>query len=670
MAKANSVYKVEQLSLDKENPRISYDKKFKSEKEVLDFLISGNNKVVDLLKSIVDNGFIQIGERLIVWNDNGKQIVVEGNRRLSALKLIHGLLKTDNRKINDILDRISSEKFTEIINETTEISVDEVESRKEAAKIMALRHIEGSVKWDANAKLKFYGDYYKFEKLTIHELESINPSDEKNLRSNLRDYLYYDKVCELADVSVLKEPSFFISSRFRKLLLILGIELDVSLMNTYSLSGVSTKSVHDVLVVKNVIKEVVHAFDDGFINSRLPQRIMDIPKVLDNIIENTEEYKYLTIKSIWLQLKKNEEVVEQVVFDIYQNEKFDIKSFFSFIDHKDNYKIFDKNNSEITISSEFQDPGEYNIKFDKEEKIFNILVKPIEEIKIEKIDNNAKFPLNSTIYLEKFFKVTNPFAKSVNLNDKSIYIEVNKSDGQEDKKIEVMDGTKIDISEEGKYDVTIRYVFPEDCSIKKEVLFEIEAKPQKIYIENKKKNYSKEKNLLFTRSLYKYAPNIKGNNLLSQVNDCYNEGKLDVVACCMRTIFELRLHSLFDKLDPQYGLFLNMKPNAFNIIQALDDFVDWFTKETVGNKNFKKVISEITSNEDYLKLHEGYKTLNNLINSKITLGGISQMKSVLHLTDHRALELLEFEDVDKIIGTYNFSLEIIDIIYDYIDEVK
>ena len=76
--------KVTTLKLDPENPRIPPTGKLLSQGELLAELIEHDN-VYDLAKRITTKGY-HVDERLIVVQQDGQTIVLEGNRRLAALK--------------------------------------------------------------------------------------------------------------------------------------------------------------------------------------------------------------------------------------------------------------------------------------------------------------------------------------------------------------------------------------------------------------------------------------------------------------------------------------------------------------------------------------------------------------------------------------------------------
>lgn len=78
------------LHLDKEmNPRLPTRLIGKSDQEILKYMIEDAN-VIDLMASIGENGYF-LGEPLLVVTTGQEDqfIVVEGNRRLSSVMLLH-----------------------------------------------------------------------------------------------------------------------------------------------------------------------------------------------------------------------------------------------------------------------------------------------------------------------------------------------------------------------------------------------------------------------------------------------------------------------------------------------------------------------------------------------------------------------------------------------------
>ena len=78
----------ENLKLDLFNPRLPKSKQGKDEEEIIKFMLL-ESATLELMMAIGENDFFA-GEQLLAVPDEeeGKYIVVEGNRRLTAVKLL------------------------------------------------------------------------------------------------------------------------------------------------------------------------------------------------------------------------------------------------------------------------------------------------------------------------------------------------------------------------------------------------------------------------------------------------------------------------------------------------------------------------------------------------------------------------------------------------------
>ncbi len=149
MYKTKNVH-INELLLDQQNPRFTTrENKNFTQSEIIEYLIE-YEELLELAKKINEYGGFTPGERLIVFKENDKYTVLEGNRRTSSLKLLNNpnLIK---KKINN-LPKISENcsKFCR------SIPVDIVSSREEADIALLTRHIEGIRLWSPFSKMKFY----------------------------------------------------------------------------------------------------------------------------------------------------------------------------------------------------------------------------------------------------------------------------------------------------------------------------------------------------------------------------------------------------------------------------------------------------------------------------------------------------------------------------------
>ena len=168
---------VTRLQLDRQNPRLIGETESGSDEVVIARLYRGE-ELDELLQSISANGYLDI-EPFVVMNgsENGCLIVLEGNRRLAALRLL---------REPDLVERISSLERRSIsvplvkdsLRATLEsVSVYLVASRDRARAFIGFKHINGPKRWEAYAKAKFAADWYKSgvsQNLALEEIaESI-----------------------------------------------------------------------------------------------------------------------------------------------------------------------------------------------------------------------------------------------------------------------------------------------------------------------------------------------------------------------------------------------------------------------------------------------------------------------------------------------------------------
>jgi hypothetical protein len=139
------------LLLDPENPRLPEHLHGADQVELLTYL--HENSVLDeLIRSLDDNGFFQ-HEPLIGVRDADKQVVVlEGNRRLAALKIYAGAPEAKDLGLTPELDAAPSAKR---LRELATVPVYVVGDREEVHRYLGFRHIGGIKTWPAEAKARY-----------------------------------------------------------------------------------------------------------------------------------------------------------------------------------------------------------------------------------------------------------------------------------------------------------------------------------------------------------------------------------------------------------------------------------------------------------------------------------------------------------------------------------
>lgn len=138
---------VSDLLLDPDNPRLPKSMSNKNEKEIINFLLS-DASLIELMLAIGKNGFFE-GEQLLVVPEGDKYLVIEGNRRLSAVKLLHHPELGDTYK----------SKIAQVIAETShrpdQIPCLVFDNKDEILKYLGYRHITGIKSWKLLEKARY-----------------------------------------------------------------------------------------------------------------------------------------------------------------------------------------------------------------------------------------------------------------------------------------------------------------------------------------------------------------------------------------------------------------------------------------------------------------------------------------------------------------------------------
>ena len=140
---------VEHLRLDDRNPRLPERLRGSSQPEILGFLHQ-QGVLEELAQSYMDNGFFP-NEPLIVVRENGaeRHTVIEGNRRLAALEILHDLPAADG------LHFIGIEPSEAQLDGLREIPCFLVPGRERVHAYIGFRHIGGIKTWPPEAKARY-----------------------------------------------------------------------------------------------------------------------------------------------------------------------------------------------------------------------------------------------------------------------------------------------------------------------------------------------------------------------------------------------------------------------------------------------------------------------------------------------------------------------------------
>lgn len=150
LSKDEDLIRPAELKFDPINPRMPL-MKFETDAETIAFMMDSHD-VDELVRSILVTGWMDFEPLIVQRNTN---FVLEGNRRLAALKLI-----TDAKIRNDVGYELPIEHPKPA---PEKVRVRYVNDRKDARSFIGFKHVNGPAKWDAYAKARFAVDWIKDE---------------------------------------------------------------------------------------------------------------------------------------------------------------------------------------------------------------------------------------------------------------------------------------------------------------------------------------------------------------------------------------------------------------------------------------------------------------------------------------------------------------------------
>ena len=148
----------EALHFDPDNPRFYRLEDASDIDSIIEEMLDDEG-AQDLMHSIGQKGYFKGEPLLVIPHSNGGYIVVEGNRRLAATKLLNGQINPI-RKIKSV-----TSIREEAQHKPTELPCIVYGERKEILRYLGYRHITGVKEWDALSKAKYLAqlrsDFYQ-----------------------------------------------------------------------------------------------------------------------------------------------------------------------------------------------------------------------------------------------------------------------------------------------------------------------------------------------------------------------------------------------------------------------------------------------------------------------------------------------------------------------------
>ena len=160
---------VDSLVLDWRNPRLIGLDVDASESEIIAQLYRDED-LSELLQSIAANGYLDIEPLVVVHDGRDHLTVLEGNRRLAAVRLYRD---------PELARRVTAECGVRIVvpemphehRPTLErVSVYRVAVREDSWSFIGFKHINGAARWESYAKAKFAAEWYRQDETSLAEI--------------------------------------------------------------------------------------------------------------------------------------------------------------------------------------------------------------------------------------------------------------------------------------------------------------------------------------------------------------------------------------------------------------------------------------------------------------------------------------------------------------------
>ncbi|REF27968.1 ParB-like nuclease family protein [Xenorhabdus cabanillasii] len=268
---------VSALKLDRKNPRIPDYEPTRTTKDIVRFLFK-NEKIQLLIEKIVNKGFIN-HDPIYVIKEKDSYIVVEGNRRLTALKCLLDPTLAPTIPAQKKIEKLKAKLGNELIEK---IEVVVAPSRLDVENILFELHSEGKLQWSRQQKNKFISEAGISSGETIEQIAARFDVSASEIYDSVQEYLI-EKYFPYIGLSTEQESkalnsSFSISFMSRVLNTALFKE-----KTGFKIEGNAIKTTIVENKFKKILKHIVSDILDKKIDSRSLNKTEDINKYLEKI---------------------------------------------------------------------------------------------------------------------------------------------------------------------------------------------------------------------------------------------------------------------------------------------------------------------------------------------------------------------------------------------------
>ena len=180
------------LTFDEQNPRLEDGRNHTTRTDV-DAIraLKEVGALGELISSICANGYIDIEPLVVMGDDGGPYRVLEGNRRLAAIKLISDPALAEKCKVT-----VPQPVRPAVLDSLKGISVYRVQSLDDARAFIGFKHINGPQRWESFAKAKYVAKWYmegRQHGVTIDSIARELGDDNSTIRNMIAGMLVLEQ---------------------------------------------------------------------------------------------------------------------------------------------------------------------------------------------------------------------------------------------------------------------------------------------------------------------------------------------------------------------------------------------------------------------------------------------------------------------------------------------
>lgn len=204
------------LVFDSENPRmVEFGVNQYSEEQLINLLWK-EMAVEELVMSILALGFFDHEPLYVMHRDDGKLTVLEGNRRLAAIRSILNPNIVKGERMRKFEGRITQEIKEKLENR---IPVIVLADRQAAWRLLGFKHVNGPAKWGSYAKAKYIVDIHRNFNISLEQIAEQIGDTNKTVSKLYQGFMVIEQAERNVEFSLddIKTPRLYYSHLYTAL---------------------------------------------------------------------------------------------------------------------------------------------------------------------------------------------------------------------------------------------------------------------------------------------------------------------------------------------------------------------------------------------------------------------------------------------------------------------